>query len=410
MPETSTPPTRGAVASGGVIAAAIAVMNVATYGFTILAARALGPGPYGGFAAVMNLLLVVSVASLALQAPAARRISARPEDAAVVEAAVRRVTLRTALVLGAVLLAAAPLLHRALRLDDPLTAVLIGLIAVPLTLLGGLCGTLQGERRWRPLALVYLAAGLPRLAIGLALLAWQPSERNATLAVLLGAIAPILIGVLALRHRPPADDADAAVAPLRGRTLVRESLGNAQALLAFFALGNLDVIVARHVLDGHDAGLYAGGLILTKAVLFLPQFVVVVAFPDLADRGTDGVRRRALQLSLGLVGALGVVGVLGAWALSGLALTFVGGAEYAEIEDRLWLFAVLGTLLAMMQLLVYALLAQARARAVGALWLGLAVLAVLGGTADSLTGLLVRVIAIDVVVLLGLLLSVLRRR
>ena len=64
-----------------------------------------------------------------------------------------------------------------------------------------------------------------------------------------------------------------------------------QALLAFFALSNADIVVARNVLDGHDAGLYAGGLILTKAVLFLPQFVVVVAFPSMATRRASAAGR-----------------------------------------------------------------------------------------------------------------------
>ena len=63
------------------------------------------------------------------------------------------------------------------------------------------------------------------------------------------------------------------------RPVIREIVHNSQALLAFFALSNADIVVARNVLDDHDAGLYAGGLILTKAVLFLPQFVVVRRVP-----------------------------------------------------------------------------------------------------------------------------------
>ena len=39
---------------------------------------------------------------------------------------------------------------------------------------------------------------------------------------------------------------------------------------------------ARSVLDSHDSGLYAAGLIVTRAVMFLPQFVVVVAFPSMS--------------------------------------------------------------------------------------------------------------------------------
>ncbi len=60
-PSPPSPGTTGATApakavNGSVIAVAIGVMNIATYGFTIVAARALGPQQYGAFAAVMNLL------------------------------------------------------------------------------------------------------------------------------------------------------------------------------------------------------------------------------------------------------------------------------------------------------------------------------------------------------------------
>ena len=61
--------------SGG-LAVAILVMNVATYGFQIVAARALGPAAYGAVASLMALLLVVAVVQLGLQATAARRIAA----------------------------------------------------------------------------------------------------------------------------------------------------------------------------------------------------------------------------------------------------------------------------------------------------------------------------------------------
>ena len=50
-------------------------MNVTTYGFTIACAHILGPTDYGALAAWMNLLLVVNVGFLGLQATAARRLS-----------------------------------------------------------------------------------------------------------------------------------------------------------------------------------------------------------------------------------------------------------------------------------------------------------------------------------------------
>jgi hypothetical protein len=181
---------------------------------------------------------------------------------------------------------------------------------------------------------------------------------------------------------------------------VREILGNAQTLLAFLCLINADVIVARNVLDGHDAGLYAGGLILTKAMLFLPQFVVVVAFPSMS---TTHERRQALVRGLSLILALGAVGVLACALLPQLALVFVGGSEYAEVESRLWLYAVLGTALSLLQLLIYSVLARQGTKTVYLVWFALLVLLTVGLQTSSVLGLLLVVTTVDSALFLTLL-------
>ena len=85
------------------------VMNVATYGFTMIAARLLGPQSYGALAALMATLLVITVLQLGLQATAARRISAEPEHVAQIERTILGVTYRAALALAVLLLVLAPL-------------------------------------------------------------------------------------------------------------------------------------------------------------------------------------------------------------------------------------------------------------------------------------------------------------
>lgn len=375
--------------SGSSIAVAMAVMSIATYGFTMIAARMLGPGAYGALVAMMNTLLVVSVLQLGLQATAARRISSAPGQVAQIEHGILRLSWRASLVLGAVLLALAPAVDRLLRLDSLPTAVVLALTAVPMTMLGGQLGILQGERRWYPLAVVYVANGLPRLLIGVALMTWRPDELTAIVAVALGQVVPVACGWWTLRG---ARTADADLGEHGAAAVLRETLHNSQALLAFFALSNLDILVARNVLDGHLAGLYAGGLILTKAVLFLPQFVVVVAFPTMSSAGE---RRRALTRSLLAVAGLGLCAVLGALLLPQVAMVFVGGGAYTAIEPRLWAFAVLGTLLSMLQLLVYAVIARQGRHTVLLVWAGLAAMVALGLTTDSLGGLLAVVVGVD---------------
>jgi O-antigen/teichoic acid export membrane protein len=395
QPGGRLPDLRSLLRSSAGIAIAMAVMNVATYAFQMIAARLLGPTEYGAVASLMALLMVVAVLQLGLQATGARRISAEPEHVAQIERVVLRVTYRAAVCLGLLMLALAPVVHQVLRLDSIVPALLLAVSAVPLTVMGGQSGVLQGERRWLSLAVVYLAMGLARVVVGTACIVVSPSESSAMLGVAIAMFAPAVAGSLALR-RPGSHqrDADRHSDQHTSRLVVNETVTASVALLAFFVLSNLDIVVARNVLDDHEAGLYAAGLILTKAVLFLPQFVVVVAFPAMS---TPAERRRTLVRSLVLVALLGVVCTVCALLLGDLVMVFVGGAEYADVQSRLWVFAVLGTLLAMLQLLVYSVLARRGTRTTYLVWLAVVAMVALSSGVDHLGSLAGVVVGIDAV-------------
>jgi O-antigen/teichoic acid export membrane protein len=401
--------SRRLVRDGAAIAVAMAVMNVTSYAFVILAARILGPAEYGALAAVMGLLLVVNVLSLGLQATGARRVSAAPENRPHIEREVLATSYVSALALGALALLAVPVVTATLNLDSWGPAALIAATAVPLSVMGGQAGILQGERRWGALAVIYLAVGVGRLGFGGFALIVRPDTLGAMVGVAAGALLPVLIGFLVLRH--PARWVESSEPPrkLPGRWaaggVLRETLHNSHALLAFFALSNADVVIARSTLDEHQAGLYAGGLILAKAVLFLPQFVVVIAFPSMSRQGAG---RRMQLLSLLAVLGIGLVTVVGVAALSRLAVVFIGGADYSDLQGRLWLFAVLGTLLAMIQLMVYDVVARQHQRMVFVIWAALVVLVCVAPFASSLTSLLTVVVALDAVLFVALLAASLR--
>ncbi len=397
------PRWRRILRSSAGIAIAMAVMNVGTYAFQMVSARLLGPSQYGAVAGLMALLMVLSVVQLGLQATAARRIVADPADVAAIEESILTATWRAAWLLGGVALLLAPLVWWLLRLDSIMPAILLALCVVPVTVMGGQAGVLQGERRWLPLSLMYLAVGVPRVALGAACLMVRQTEASAMLGVLVASWIPVVIGSYALRgHRPhpPENAHDAAVR----RDVRREAIGSSIALLAFTALSNLDVVVARNVLDYHDAGLYAGGLIVAKAVLFLPQFAVVILFPSMSD---DDESRSAILRGLAFLAALGAACVAGAYVLKDVAVIFVGGDKYADIADQLWLFAVLGALLSILQLLVYGGLAKRGILTKYIVAAGVVALVVAGALAASTVTLATTVAIIDVVVvgaLLGLLL------
>ena len=130
--------------SGSTVAVATSVMNVATYGFTMLAARIIGPSQYGEFVACLSLLIVVQVVALGLQATAARRIAVDRDHVAAIEGAILALSTKVALAVGLVLVVLIPAIYALLNLDNLVIATVVAIASVPLTLAGGQAGILQG--------------------------------------------------------------------------------------------------------------------------------------------------------------------------------------------------------------------------------------------------------------------------
>lgn len=371
-------------------------MNVAAYAFTLVAARRLGPDGYSVVAALMGVVLVVNVLALGVQATTARHVAQHGDDPATATEMVRT-AVRSALALGALCLVLSPIAARLLRLDSWLTAATVAVTAAALTVTGAQLGILQGHQSWRAFAGLCLATGAGRLLVGGTAVVLWPTPLGAMTGVALGALLPLVVGRRLTRAPAALPVGSVGVAmPRRPHGILRDVLHDSHTLLAFFALTQVDVFAARVVLPADEAGIYASGLILTKAVLFLPTFVTVMAFPTLARR--TGPRHLHLA-GLGVILGIGLGAVAGTVLLPRLSLAFVGGPAYAAVQPDLWLFAVLGTVIAMIQLLVQTALARAHRHAVWWIWGALAV--VLSAVTFVSTGhaLLLLVLGVDTVLL-----------
>ncbi|WP_370188368.1 polysaccharide biosynthesis protein [Aeromicrobium sp.] len=374
------------LSSGSTVALGMVGMNVAIYGFTVAAARTMVPAELGALVALLGVLLMGNVVSLGIQAVTARRIAVAPQDSADVIGVVLRVTAAAALAVGAVVALASVALVPLLRLDSAWPVVLAGATLVPLTVMGAQAGIAQGSERWRTLTGIYLANGFGRLLCGTIAVLVVPTATSAMVGIAVGAWAPVLVGLPLLRGHLRAAQG------VSRRPLVRETVLGSHALLAYFVLSSLDALVARNRFEAHEAGLYAAGLILSKAALFAPQFVSVVLFPDLAR---DETRRARSQAVLAVAG-LGAVAVAATALLPRLALVLVGGAQYEEIAGRLWLFALAGSCLAVVHLLVFDALARHAHGVVVLVWIAAAlVVAVAYGFDVHLTGLVTTVVTVS---------------
>jgi O-antigen/teichoic acid export membrane protein len=357
-------------------------MNIAVYGFNVAAARMLIPKEFGALTALFGIMLVGTVSSLGLQAVTARRLAVDPEHTDEIISATARVTAVVASVVGLVVAASTVVLTPALKLDSYWSVVLCGATLVPLTIMGAESGVAQGSSRWGSLTAIYLGNGFGRLIGGVVALEISPTVNSAMIGIAVGSWLPAVAGArLLLGHRSTGT-------PISRRPLMREALLSTHALLAYFVLSNMDSLIARNRFDVHESGLYASGLILAKAALFFPQFVSVVLFPDLARATTHHARLRAVSI----VAGFGTLAVLATAALPRVALILVGGNKYDEITGRLWLFAIAGSLLAIVHLLVFDALARHAHGIVVMIWIAVAaVLASAYGLGVGITGLVLTI-------------------
>jgi O-antigen/teichoic acid export membrane protein len=365
---------------GTLVAAGMMGMNFAVYGFNLVCARLLIPQEFGALTALFGILLVGSVASLGLQAVTARRLAVDPDHTDQIISATLRVTINVAIGVGLLVALTTVALTPALKLDNHWPVILCGATLVPLTIMGAQAGIAQGTSHWGSLTAIYLGNGIGRLTGGTVALIISPTSTSAMIGIAIGSWTPVVAGArLLLGHRTEGPK-------ISRRPLVREAMLSTHALLAYFALSNLDSLIARNRFDVHESGLYASGLILAKAALFFPQFVSVVVFPDLARATTPHARFRAVSI----VGGFGALAVAGTAALPRLALILVGGDKYTEITGRLWLFALAGSLLAVVHLLVFDALARHAHGIVFMLWGAVAAVLVAAYTLSAgITGLVV---------------------
>ncbi|MEO9138058.1 MAG: hypothetical protein ABI345_03235 [Jatrophihabitans sp.] len=355
--QLSVPAVRSDRIAAASVPAAFFVANLLSYALLLIAAHRMPSAQYGILSSLLSLLLVSTIPMLAIQTVAARRAANGAASAGAVRGTAQVAVLSTVLMAGL-----SPALSLFLHLDDVLDILLVALSVGPTTFLGAATGIAQGRRRFRALAGLILATTGSRSLGGLIGLVLGGTPTTTLVGVLVGLYAACA-GVAWWTHAVPVLG---AALRLRERSgLVAEALHAGHAHGTFLLLTSLDVLLARHVLSAHNAGVYAVGSVVTRAALWLPQSVILLLFASLSESHRH---REAARRATAVVAALGVLVVAGCAVLGAVVVSVVGGSRYRELDGTVWLFAALGAMLAFVQLSVLAGLAQRNRRRTTVLW------------------------------------------
>ncbi len=363
------------MAGVGRVAVGTMVANICGYLIHLPAARWLTEGNYGEFAVLLQTMLVLGVPALALQVVIAREVVRGRDVADLVS-----ITLRTTAVVATAAAVAVPVVMAIA--DTDLAATVAAHATAPLlVLIAAGQGILQGIQQFTTLSWVLAGVGIARTAPGIVVLAVGGGVAAALTATACGAaVSAAAIWLLVARgqrtERRPASGGLALTMVLRA----------SQVQLVLIALSSVDLLLSRPVLGEQDAGIYALGTIATKAAFWLPQAIGVVLFPQFADAARSWA---ALRTAVGWLLAIAVVVVAGAAIFAPLAPMLVGD-EYRAVVPILWIFALTGSALSILQVGLLAAIAYDRTW-VGALsWIVLAAeVVIIAAWADSITTLAV---------------------
>jgi O-antigen/teichoic acid export membrane protein len=229
--------------------------------------------------------------------------------------------------------------------------------------MGGALGIAQGHEMHLKLAGVYLGVGVPKAVVTIGFLLTVATLTAGMLGLALGSAIGALICWLLVRPTFTGGT-------VKHSTMLREIPAAAYAMLALFTLTNLDIVLGRAFLSPEEAGQYGVGIIVAKIVTWLPQFVAVMAYA----RMVDARRGRTTLVGLGIVAAIGLLCTVAVWLAPDLVVSIIAGPEYADMADLLPLFALIGACGALLQFVVYGLVAIRDRRLIPVIWVGTAVL------------------------------------
>jgi O-antigen/teichoic acid export membrane protein len=333
--------------AGGVVAGLLG------YVFHFVTGRLLGPSGYADVAAVLAALYIISIPALVVQTVTARFVSlatGRSEQGAI-PGILLRVT-AASLAFGAagalVLVVLAPAIAGYLQLPRPQLVYVLALAGVLSLIVTVNRGALQGMRRfWSLSANTILDLGV-RLVAAVVLIGAGLGALGGILALLAGPLVAYVQGLFLLRR--PAGGAAARAPSLTevGRYALSASIGAIGVTYLF----NADVLLAKHYLPAGDAGIYAAGSVLARAVYFLGLTVAAAMFPEVAtlharNQAHFHVVDRSLLMLGGVAGGL----VLVYLTLPSLVLLPYGDS-FAAVRPYLGPFAAALGLLALANLLV----------------------------------------------------------
>ncbi|MFZ1374190.1 MAG: hypothetical protein WAS01_10365 [Nostocoides sp.] len=361
--------SRGQLArSGAALAGATFASGLLGYAYIVILTRALGPEQYGVLGALLGLSVIFTVTFTAIQLDATRVVALAPQAP---RGWLHRRAAAISVGTGLFILLASPVIVSVLRLPSYVPALALAAMMLPQTYLGVQLGILLGLGRSVAFGVLLVISGLSRVVAAVVTAALGGGPTFVLTVSTLTAIAVLGLGGLLLRSSAVDAQTGTSSPGERGWSGMLRATTGAGALLVLL---NADLLAARAILPDRESGWYAFLTVFGRVTFWGTNFIALWVFPHEAARGSAA---KARSYALAAVAILGVAACVIA-ALFAVPITrALAGEEYVAAAHFAPLFAVAGSLVAVIQLATYVDVARAQHLLSVIAWGGSAVMALI---------------------------------
>jgi O-antigen/teichoic acid export membrane protein len=328
------------------------VAGIGGFVYHAIAGRILGPATYGEVAFLIAVYAVGTGPALILIVVLARytaMLAARGDPG------VRSLTARTVRLIAIpclVLILLTALFGRAIavygHVGSTIPVLVLGFSIALIWQVAIPRGILQGLQRFTPLSLNLSLELVVRTAVVILLLKAGYAVSGAMTAVFAGLAFVFVLGLWSLR-----DHFRRGAQRVRLRVMAGFSLTAAAGIIGVLILYNQDVILAKHYLSDHDAGIYGGLNKIGTILYFLTLSVSQVLFPRVVEAvAKEQHPGRILLSSAGILCALGAGALLVFAVVPGLVVGVLFGPSFHDAIPFVFPVGVIGLALSLNNLLV----------------------------------------------------------
>ena len=308
--------------------------GICNYAYQLYMGRALGPEEYSVFGSLFALSYIIFVLTGTIQTTGARFVSKFVGEGKTGNINhLLRGMLKRMLFLGIAIFLffvfASGWISRFLNINDVTPVIIVGTVFLFSLLLPVNLGALQGLQKFKWLGSNNVIGFASKLIIGVLLVSIGFGVNGALGAVVISSIVVLVLSFIPLKNFL---SPNYKVNPgFDFHEIYRYSLPAMLAMFCFAVPANVDVILAKHFFEAHDAGLYTAASVLGKIVLFLPGAISAVMFPKVSKMNANGGdTKKLLNKSLFYTAILSGLLAIGYWFFPSIVVGIPFGNTYLE--------------------------------------------------------------------------------